>query len=112
MQVFASTSGTTLFWYIPVQEFRDIDVTSKTLSLVSYLGPVTTSFDGSYTVLSKQDMQFKFSELAVTAFGRTVVRRPISFAEKVYTYYWQQGTLACARSSGGGVVLLKKEMKQ
>ena len=108
MQVFASTSSSTLFWYIPVQEFKDIDSTNKTLSLVSYLGPVTTSFAGSYTALNKQDMQFKFSTLVVTAFGRTVINRPVSFSEKVYTYFWVEGDLACARSSGGGVVLLRR----
>ncbi|KAL0023179.1 hypothetical protein WJX77_010265 [Trebouxia sp. C0004] len=106
--VFASTSGSTLFWYIPVKEFKDIDVKTRTLSLVSLLGPVTTSFDGSYNTLSKQDMQFSFNALVITVFGRTVVKKPISFAEKVYTYYWLHKGLACARSSGGGIVLLRR----
>ncbi|KAL0048372.1 hypothetical protein WJX82_001812 [Trebouxia sp. C0006] len=106
--VFASTSGSTLFWYIPVKEFKDIDVKSRTLSLVSLLGPVTTSFDGSYNTLSKQDMRFSFNALVITVFGRTVVKKPISFAEKVYTYYWLHQGLACARSSGGGIVLLRR----
>jgi len=106
--VFASTSGSTLFWYIPVKEFKDINVKNRTLSLVSLLGPVTTSFDGSYNTLSKQDMQFSFSALVITAFGRTVVKKPVSFAEKVYTYYWLHKGLACARSSGGGIVLLRR----
>ncbi len=53
-------------------------------------------------------MQFRFNALVITVFGRTVVKKPISFAEKVYTYYWLHHGLACARSSGGGVVLLKR----
>lgn len=53
-------------------------------------------------------MQFKFTKLVITAFGRTLVERPVSLTEKQYTYYWLQGDLACARSSGGGVVLLRK----
>ena len=111
MQVFASTSGSTLLWYIPVQEFKDIDVSEKLCKLVSYLGPVTTSFNGSYTPVSKQDMQFQFTQLVITAFGRTLVDRPISYGQKVYTYYWLQDNLALARSSGGGVVLLKRPNK-
>ncbi|KAA6421782.1 MAG: hypothetical protein FRX49_08101 [Trebouxia sp. A1-2] len=105
---FASTSSSTLFWYIPIKEFKDINVKSRTVSLVSLLGPVTTSFDGSYNTLSKQDMQFSFSALVITVFERTVLKKPISFAEKVYTYYWLHEGLACARSSGGGIVLLRR----
>ena len=108
MQVFASTSGSTLFWYIPVQEFKDISVPAQTCNLVSYLGPVTTSFNGSYTPISKQGMQFQFTSLIITAFGRKVIDRPISYAKKSYTYFWVQDSLALARSSGGGIVLLKK----
>lgn len=53
-------------------------------------------------------MQFKFTKLVISAFGHTLVERPVSFTEKQYTYYWLQGDLACARSSGGGVVLLNR----
>lgn len=108
LQVFASTSGTTFFWYIPVKEYKDIDTTNKTCSLVTYLGPLMTSFSGAYSVLSSQEMQFKFTKLVISAFGRTLAERPVSFTEKQYTYYWLQGDLACARSSGGGVVLLNR----
>ena len=108
LQVFASTSGTTLFWYIPVKEYKDIDTTDKTCNLVTYLGPLMTSFSGAYSMLSRQKMQFKFSKLVIAAFGRTVVECPVSFTEKQYTYYWLQGDLACARSSGGGVVLFAR----
>ena len=108
-QVFASTNGSTLFWYIPIREFKDIDVASKSVSLVSYLGPVITSFKGSYTTLGTQDMQFTFTSIVITAFGRTILKRPIRFAEKEYTYYWLHDNLACARSSGGGIVLLSRQ---
>ena len=67
-----------------------------------------TSFSGSYSVLSGQKMQFKFTKLVIAAFSRTLVERPVSLTEKQYTYYWMQGNLACARSSGGGVVLLRR----
>ncbi|KAL0042806.1 hypothetical protein WJX79_000400 [Trebouxia sp. C0005] len=51
---------------------------------------------------------FCFSALVITVFERTVLKKPISFAEKVYTYYWLHEGLACARSSGGGIVLLRR----
>lgn len=108
LQVFASTSGTTFFWYIPVKEYKDIDTTQKTCNLVTCLGPLMTSFSGAYSVLSSQEMEFKFNKLVISVFGRTLVARPVSFKEKQYTYYWLQGNLACARSSGGGVVLLNR----
>lgn len=108
LQIFASTNGTTLFWYIPVRELKDIDTKANTCNLVSYLGPVTTSFNGAYSALSGQEMQFSFTRLILSAFGRDLLDRPISFSDKQYTYFWMQGDLACARSSGGGIVLMKR----
>ena len=109
MQVFASSSGTTLFWYIPVKEYKDIDTKNKTCDLVTHLGPIMTSFSGAYSALTGQEMQFRFTKLVITAFGRTLLERSVQFTEKQYNYYWLHGDLACARSSGGGVVLLSRK---
>ncbi|KAL3155608.1 hypothetical protein ABBQ38_010862 [Trebouxia sp. C0009 RCD-2024] len=106
--VFASTTGATLFWYLPVKEYKHIDTKTKTCDLVTYLGPFKTSFSGAYSASSDQEMRFQFTTLVISAFGRTLLECPISLAEKQYTYYWLQENLACARSSGGGIVLLNR----
>lgn len=106
-QVFAATSSSKLFWYIPVQEFKDINMVDHTVKLVSYLGPVTTSFEGKFE-MTNQDMAFSFQTLIVSIFGRTVVNRPIDFAEKTYRYFYVDQSMACARSVGTGLVVLKK----
>ena len=108
LQVFASTGGSIWSWYIPVQEYKDINTQHLTCNLVSYLGPITTSFNGAYAALDDQNMQFEFTRLVISLFGRKLLDRPISFSKKQYTYFWLKGELACARSSGGGVVLLKR----
>ena len=107
LQVFAATSSSKLLWYIPVQEFKDISMQDKTLKLVSYLGPVTTSFEGDFS-MTKQEMTFSFQHLVVSAWSRNIVRRSINFAKKRYRYFHVDDKMACARSAGTGLVVLKR----
>lgn len=105
--MFAATGSPQLLWYLPVQEFKDIDMHDHTVKLVSYLGPITTSFEGKFT-MSKQDMTFRFQDLTVTLFGRTLVQRPVNFSEKLYRYFYADQGMACARSVGTGLVVFKR----
>lgn len=59
-------------------------------------------------MLGKQDMSFQFQQLVITLFGRTIVNRRIGFDSKVYTYYHADHAVACARSKGKGLVILKR----
>lgn len=78
-----------------------------TVKLVSFLGPITTSFEGAFDI-SKQDMTFSFQDLIVTLFGRVIVKRSLSFPKKVYRYFYVNEHMACARSVGTGLIVLKR----
>lgn len=79
----------------------------QTLKLVSYLGPVTTSFEGDFS-MTKQEMTFSFQHLVVSVGGRNIVNRPVNLVKKSYRYFHVDDNMACARSAGTGLVVLKR----
>lgn len=44
----------------------------------------------------------------VDLFGRPVWSKDVAFKPKTYSYFWMRDDVACARSSGGTLTLMKR----
>lgn len=46
--------------------------------------------------------------MQVDLFGRSVWRKDVAFKPKTYSYFWLRDDVACARSSGGTLTLMRR----
>jgi hypothetical protein len=87
---------------------------ADTISLVSFVGPLTARFAGTASFThdrraGRYDMAFSFDFLELSLFGRSVAKRAVAPKPKVYSFFLLQGDVAAANSSGtGGQVLMHR----
>ncbi|KAK9812357.1 hypothetical protein WJX73_004892 [Symbiochloris irregularis] len=106
--VFSAPGAIKQWEYIPVAEDVIYNTDSNTIALASDLGPLRTVFKGSFSWdASKRSMQFGFSQVELTLFGRTFTR-DLGGSQKTYDFFAIGETCACARSSRGPLTLLAR----
>jgi hypothetical protein len=111
--VFAIPAPIPAWAYIPVEEKAIIDSKLKTIELISYVGPIKTSFKGNCRFEtdnnSSNKMVFGFSKITVSGFGRTLLEKERETKEKTYDFFLLNDDIAAANSSGtGGKVLMSR----
>lgn len=108
--VFAIPAPIPAWSYIPVEEKAIIDSKLKTIELVSYVGPIKTSFKGNCrfeTDNNSSKMVFGFSKITISGFGLTLLEKEREAKEKTYAFFFLNDDIAAANSSGtGGKVLM------
>ena len=85
---------------------------TRSIHLVSYLGPIKTAFKGNYKFRDGGVMQFGFDEAEVSFAGKRVLQRAVGIGPNEYTFYWLQGDVACARSKKGNGVTIVRQISQ
>jgi hypothetical protein len=111
--VFAIPAPIPAWAYIPVEEIAIIDSKLKAIELISYVGPIKTSFRGNCRFEtdnnSSNKMVFGFSNITVSGFGRTLLEKEREAKEKTYDFFLLNDDIAAANSSGtGGKVLMTR----
>lgn len=108
--VFGTATKLRFFQYIPVDEDFKVDLAGGTLALVSVIGPFGFNIKGKVFGWEAQSgvLDFQFNEVDVSFNGSKIWTTQPKTKRKTYTFYHVEGDVAAARSSAGGVALLRK----
>lgn len=71
--------------------------------------PSTRSFSGKYSWRGPKDMDFAFTHFLVSFAGRELVNKPREASPKTWTFFHAGPNIAAARSSAGGLNLMRRE---
>ncbi|KAK9831035.1 hypothetical protein WJX74_000789 [Apatococcus lobatus] len=109
--IFSSSAPIPPWRYIPIPESFIVNVADSSFALKSQLGFIGTNFQGSFTwdpLTSK--LNFGFNQLLLSCFSwRKTFKLDVSW--KTYTWFYVRDSLACARSSEGGLIMMLLESR-
>jgi hypothetical protein len=110
--VFSTATSTRALQYIPVREDFIIDLVKRSCSLDSVLGPLSFSIRGDVAGFDPAtgELAFQFMAVDIGLLGRQLWRITPKTKPKTYTFYYidPANGIAAARSSAGGLALLRK----
>lgn len=107
--MFSTATGVRAFQYIPVDEDFVIELAARCVALRSTVGPFSFDIKGAVSRWDATALDFAFNEVDVKLFGGKVFTKVIASPKpKTYTWYFADAKLAAARSSAGGLSLLRR----
>ncbi|KAG2489911.1 hypothetical protein HYH03_011548 [Edaphochlamys debaryana] len=108
--VFGTATKFRPFQWIPVKEDFIINDQTKDLSLESALGPLDFFIRGRMNAWRPEsgELEFQFNKVDIHFRGEKVYEVNPKTKPKTYTFFHVGPELACARSSAGGLALMRK----
>ncbi|KAF6256094.1 hypothetical protein COO60DRAFT_1531291 [Scenedesmus sp. NREL 46B-D3] len=108
--VFSTATSSRFMQYIPVQEDFVIQLGAKQCALESVVGPFSFNIRGQITGWDGTTgaMDFQFTAVDVLLLGKQIWQVTPKTKPKTYTFYFEDQGIAAARSSAGGLALLRK----
>eukprot|EP00882_Tetradesmus_deserticola_P023403 GHRQ01025466.1.p1 GENE.GHRQ01025466.1~~GHRQ01025466.1.p1 ORF type:complete len:208 (+),score=91.69 GHRQ01025466.1:209-832(+) len=108
--VFSTATSRRFLQYIPVQEDFVIQLGAKQCALESVVGPFSFNIRGQITGWDGATgaMDFQFTAVDILLLGKQIWRVTPKTKPKTYTFYFEDQGIAAARSSAGGLALLRK----
>lgn len=94
---------------LPQEDFV-IQFAAQQCSLESVVGPFSFNIRGGINGWEPETgkMLFQFTAVDILLLGKAIWTVQPNTKPKTYTFYFQQGNIAAARSSAGGLALLRK----
>eukprot|EP00775_Hariotina_reticulata_P001960 gene1960-2287_t len=108
--VFGTATSFRPFQYIPVQEDFVISLSNKQCSLESVVGPFNFNIRGQIAGWDSTTgaMEFQFTAVDILLLGKQLYQVTPKTKPKTYTFFYQEQDIAAARSSTGGLALLRQ----
>lgn len=108
--VFSTATSSRLMQYIPVQEDFVIQMGPQLCALESVVGPFKFNIRGNITGWNAATgaMDFQFTAVDILLFDKQIWQVTPKTKPKTYTFYYEGEGIAAARSSAGGLALLRK----
>lgn len=108
--VFGTTTKVRLFQYIPVVEDFVIDLPQGVLALESVVGPFSFVIGGVVRSWesSGRKLTFQFKQVDIKLLGKKIWQVLPTTQPKVYTFFYIDDEISAARSSSGGVTLMRR----
>eukprot|EP00878_Enallax_costatus_P008643 GHUV01009037.1.p1 GENE.GHUV01009037.1~~GHUV01009037.1.p1 ORF type:complete len:205 (+),score=60.25 GHUV01009037.1:143-757(+) len=108
--MFSTATSSRLMQYIPVQEDFLIQMGPKQCALESVVGPFRFNIRGQIAGWNAASgaMDFQFTAVDILLFNKQIWQVTPKTKPKTYTFYYEGGGIAAARSSAGGLSLLRK----
>ncbi|KAF8071215.1 hypothetical protein HT031_001298 [Scenedesmus sp. PABB004] len=106
--VFSTATSNRALQYIPVVEDLVIDLAAQTCALESVVGPFSFNIRGGVTGFAGGALDFQFTAVDILLLGRKIWTVTPKTKPKTYTFFYEGEGIAAARSSAGGLALLRK----
>ncbi|WIA12113.1 hypothetical protein OEZ85_012187 [Tetradesmus obliquus] len=108
--VFSTATSNRFLQYIPVREDFVIQLGPKQCALESVVGPFAFNIRGQITDFNSATgaMDFQFTAVDILLLGKQIWQVTPKTKPKTYTFYYEGQGIAAARSSAGGLALLRK----